>query len=67
MMAADTLAAMDAAGVVAADIVGFSMGARIAIELYLGHPERVRTLTLIAGRLAGRAPPAHGGIGPRTV
>jgi 3-oxoadipate enol-lactonase len=55
MMAADTLAAMDAAGVVAADSVGFSMGARIAIELCLAHPERVRTLTLIAGRPAGRS------------
>jgi pimeloyl-ACP methyl ester carboxylesterase len=55
MMAADTVAAMDAAGVVAADIVGFSMGARIAIELCLAHPERVRTLTLIAGRPAGRS------------
>jgi len=55
MMAADTLAAMDAAGVGAADIVGFSMGARIAIELCLARPERVRTLTLIAGRPAGRS------------
>jgi len=45
MMAADTVAAMDAAGVAAADIVGFSMGARIAIELCLALPERVRTLT----------------------
>src|SRR5579875_4090242 len=53
MMAADTVAAMDAAGVIAADVVGFSMGARIAIELCLAHPERVRTLTLIAGRPAG--------------
>jgi len=55
MMAADTLAAMDAAGVGAADIVGFSMGTRIAIELCLAHAERVRTLTLIAGRPAGRS------------
>ena len=55
MMAADTVAAMDAAGVAAADIVGFSMGARIAIELCLAHPERVWTLTLIAGRPAGRS------------
>jgi 3-oxoadipate enol-lactonase len=54
MMAADTVAAMDAAGVAAADIVGFSMGARIAIELCLASPERVRTLTLIACRPAGR-------------
>ena len=55
MMARDTLAAMDAAGAGVADIVGFSMGARIAIELCLAHPERVRTLTLIAGRPAGRS------------
>jgi pimeloyl-ACP methyl ester carboxylesterase len=55
MMAADTLAAMDTVGVGVADIVGFSMGARIAIELCLAHPERVRTLTLIAGRPAGRS------------
>jgi pimeloyl-ACP methyl ester carboxylesterase len=55
MMAADTLAAMDDAGVDAADIVGFSMGARIATELRLANPKRVRTLTLIAGRPAGRS------------
>ena len=55
MMAADTLAAMDAAGLGAADIVGFSMGALIAVELCLARPERVRTLTLIAGRVGGRS------------
>ncbi len=33
MLAGDTLAAMDAAAGGVADIVGFSMGARIAIEL----------------------------------
>lgn len=55
MMAGDTLAAMDAVGASVADIVGVSMGARIAIELCLAHPERVRTLTLIAGRPAGRS------------
>ena len=37
------------------EVVGFSMGARIAIELCLARPERVRTLTLIAGRPAGRS------------
>jgi 3-oxoadipate enol-lactonase len=52
-MAADTLAAMDAAGIGAADIVGFSMGARIAIELCLTAPHRARTLTLIGGRPGG--------------
>jgi pimeloyl-ACP methyl ester carboxylesterase len=55
MMAADTLAAMDAAGVGVADLVGFSMGACIAIVLCMAHPERVRTLTLIAGRPAARS------------
>lgn len=54
-MAADTLAAMDAAGVTAADVVGVSMGARIAIELCLAHLERVRSLTLIGGRPTGRS------------
>lgn len=54
-MAGDTPAVMDSAGVGAADTVGFSMGARIALELCLAHPERVRTLTLIAGRPAGRS------------
>jgi 3-oxoadipate enol-lactonase len=53
VMAGDTLAAMDAAGVSVADLVGFSMGTRIALELFHAAPERVRTLTLIAGRLAG--------------
>ena len=55
MMAADTLAVMDDARVDGADIVGFSMGTRIAIELCLATPERVRTLTLIASRPAGRS------------
>jgi len=55
LMAADTLAVMDDAGVEAADIVGFSMGACIALEFCLASPERVRTLTLIAGRCAGRS------------
>ena len=55
MMAADTVAAMDDAHVYVADIVGFSMRARIALELCLANPERVRTLTLIAGRPAGRS------------
>ncbi len=55
MMSADALAVMDAAGVPSAHIVGFSMGASIALELCLAHPERVRTLTLIAGSAKERS------------
>jgi 3-oxoadipate enol-lactonase len=58
LMAADTLAAMDDAGVDRADVVGFSMGARIAIELSLSAADRARTLTLIAGNPRG-APRPH--------
>ncbi|MGO9975050.1 MAG: alpha/beta fold hydrolase [Solirubrobacteraceae bacterium] len=57
MMAADTLAAMDAAGVGAADIVGFSMGARIAIELCLARSERGADSD--AHRRQSRARPPH--------
>jgi 3-oxoadipate enol-lactonase len=53
VMAADTLAAMDDADIAAADIAGFSMGARIAIELVLTVSHRAGTLTLIAGRPHG--------------
>jgi 3-oxoadipate enol-lactonase len=53
VMAADALVAMAAIDVAAADIVGFSMGARIAVELCLTAPRRARTLTLIAGRPHG--------------
>ena len=47
---APALAAADAAALVAgaaAHVVGASLGAAVAIELALAHPERVRTLTLI--------------------
>lgn len=40
LMAGDVLAAMDAAGFERADIMGYSMGAMIAMELLLEHGER---------------------------
>ena len=42
LMARDTLAVMDALGVEAADIVGYSDGANIAMLLALAAPDRVR-------------------------
>ncbi|MDE2182843.1 MAG: alpha/beta hydrolase [Alphaproteobacteria bacterium] len=41
-MIEDILAVMDAAGVPAADVMGYSMGAMLAIRLMMSHPERVR-------------------------
>lgn len=45
-MAGDVAALMDHLGLPAADVVGYSMGARIATQLALSAPERVRSLTL---------------------
>ena len=39
---------MDAAGLAVADVVGHSMGARIALSLAGRHPGRVRRMTLLA-------------------
>ena len=49
LMARDTLAVMDALGVEAADIVGYSDGANIAMLLALAAPDRVRRLVLVSG------------------
>lgn len=52
---ADAVAAyMDAMGLERAHLVGNSMGGRIAIELAFAHPERVRSLGLLAPALAFR-------------
>ena len=48
MMAADTIAVMDHAGVKAAQIAGISMGGAIAQEVAINYPERVKSLLLVS-------------------
>ncbi len=57
-MADDALRVLDAAGVVRADVMGYSLGARVAATVALAAPERVRGLvlagigeTLLTGRM----------------
>ena len=54
IMAEDVRALLDHLGLARADVMGYSMGARIAAFLALAHPERVRSLVL-------------GGLGSRLV
>ena len=53
-MAHDTAGLMDALSIERADILGISMGGRIALELALGHPSRVRRLVLVSTSAASR-------------
>ena len=46
LMAADAVAVLDACGVAQADVIGYSMGAMVAIRLLLDHPGRVRRVVL---------------------
>ncbi len=45
-MAGDALALLDHLGIPRADVMGYSMGARIAAFLALAHPDRVRSVVL---------------------
>ena len=47
-MATDTAGLMRALGIERAHVVGMSLGGRIAIDLALEHPERVRSLVLVS-------------------
>ena len=48
MMADDMAGLMQASGIEQANIVGISMGGRIALALALQHPERVKKLVLVS-------------------
>ena len=45
-MAEDARRLLDHLGIARADVMGYSMGARIAVFLALAHPERVRSADL---------------------
>ena len=48
MMAEDTAGLLDSIGIVKADVLGISLGGRIALSLTLQHPEKVRNLILVS-------------------
>jgi 3-oxoadipate enol-lactonase len=52
-LVADALAVLRAAGVESAHFVGLSQGAATSIDTALAHPDRVRSLTLVAPGLTG--------------
>ncbi|MCX6464097.1 MAG: alpha/beta hydrolase [Pseudonocardiales bacterium] len=47
-LTADALAVLDGLGIDAAHVVGISSGGGVAQDLAIGHPARVRTLTLLS-------------------
>lgn len=62
LLAADAVRVLDERGLKSAHVVGVSFGAAVALELAVGAPTRVRTLTLVGGAAHGRQaiPPAAG-------
>lgn len=62
LMAQDTRRLMDHVGLARADVMGYSMGARITAFLALAHPERVRSA--IFGGLGGNMVRPMAGTGP---
>ena len=49
----DLLAVLDRFGIQTAGLIGLSMGGEVALDFTLEHPERVRSLTLIAASAGG--------------
>jgi len=54
LFAQDALGLMDACGLESASILGWSMGAEVAQELAIAHPERVKSLILISPSVGGK-------------
>lgn len=55
LFAEDARALMDTLGISRAHVLGLSMGASVAQELVLAHPERVEMLILVSGTCGGDA------------
>lgn len=55
----DVVALMDALGIDGAHLVGWSMGGGVAMQLAIDHPDRVRSVTLVAAM----SPYGFGGTG----
>jgi pimeloyl-ACP methyl ester carboxylesterase len=62
LMAEDACRLLDHLGIVRADVMGYSMGARIAAFLALAHPDRVRSA--IFGGLGANMVRPMAGVGP---
>jgi pimeloyl-ACP methyl ester carboxylesterase len=58
-MADDAAALMEHLGIECADVVGFSMGAGVGLQLAIRHPERVRKLAVISSAYAYNGMPAE--------
>jgi lipase len=65
--AADVAAAMRAAGIERATVVGHSMGAFVAVRLASAHPELVAALVLVDGGLPLRPAPEGSSLSPEDV
>jgi 3-oxoadipate enol-lactonase len=64
-LVADALLVLDAAGVDRAHFVGLSQGAATSVDTALAHPDRVRSLTLVAPGLSGHEWPRLPGFAER--
>ncbi len=62
IMAEDVRRLLDHLGIARADVMGYSMGSRIAAFLALGHPDRVRSI--VFGGLGGNMVRPMAGTGP---
>lgn len=55
----DLIAVLDGAGIDHADVLGNSMGGRLAVDLALAAPDRVDSLILVAASVDGAPPPTE--------